>query len=178
MTQTQYNSPLLHLTVCSAVSREILCGCLKDTNTIQESAVTSNGLQCGINRNIVWLFEIHKPRTRPKSITLIKVPEHAAQTPCRCWFNCGYSLEYFLPMSPPHPWSVSVGYQPLGHTETAQFYIRWSVALSNCTVKFRWNFLLSIAVSRTESIALLVGGLPTLQSQTKAFDMPLPKFLR
>jgi hypothetical protein len=29
-------------------------------NTIQQSAVTSNGLQCGINRNIVWLFERHK----------------------------------------------------------------------------------------------------------------------
>jgi hypothetical protein len=104
--------------------------------TIQQSAVTSNGLQCGINRNILWLFERHKHSPRPNTITLITVPEHATQTPCSSGYNGGYSLDNFLPMSPPHHRSVSVGCPSIGHTQTAQCLVG-TVALSSCTVQIQ-----------------------------------------
>jgi hypothetical protein len=43
---------------CGTLVKSLDAEC--EGKAIQQSAVTSNGLQCGINRNIVWLFERHK----------------------------------------------------------------------------------------------------------------------
>jgi hypothetical protein len=41
--------------------------------TKQMSVVIFKVLKCDINKNIVWLFERHKPSPRPSNIILIKV---------------------------------------------------------------------------------------------------------
>jgi hypothetical protein len=41
--------------------------------TILKSIVMFTDLNCGINKNIVWPFESHKPSPRPNIIILIKV---------------------------------------------------------------------------------------------------------
>jgi hypothetical protein len=40
--------------------------------TILESILIFHYLKCGINKNIVWLFEIHEPSPRPNTVILIK----------------------------------------------------------------------------------------------------------
>jgi hypothetical protein len=110
----QYNTLLLYLRIWNAISTEIACGCLKN-----------------------------KTSPRPNTIMLILFPEYAAQIQFACGFNCGYCPEEFHSMSPPHPWSVSVGCLLIVHTETTQCSIG-PVALSSCNVQIRLKIFLQV----------------------------------
>ena len=45
---------------------------LDDESEGRQSVFIFKDLKCGINRNIVWLFERHKHNPRPNTIILIK----------------------------------------------------------------------------------------------------------
>jgi hypothetical protein len=105
-------------------------------------------MKCGIKRNIVWLFERHKPSPRPNTIIWIKVisvtiSKHSVQdTEQACCVICTLLETLKLPKLRYTPWRTwTRSTNPI----SVRFYL-WV---------FRWGFPVSITTTRSGSLGRL-----------------------
>ena len=130
-------------------------------------------LKCDNSKNNSWLFEKQKRSTRTNTIILINVPEHAQQVQGSCRFLMFIFSAGML---------VSVVATPLGCLKSK--FTTWTYRNSTAFDRSSGTEQLhcsnsgetscaAIAVSRTDSIALIGTAVPSILSQTNPVYLPL-----